>query len=36
MKCKDCVHYDVCGEEGIDDPAMTFCGYFIDKADFAK
>lgn len=23
--CKDCIHYKVCGNEGVDDSAMTFC-----------
>lgn len=26
--CKDCIHYKVCGNEGVDDSAMTFC---VDK-----
>lgn len=23
--CTDCIHYKVCGNEGVDDSAMTFC-----------
>lgn len=23
--CTDCIHYNVCGNEGFDDVAMTFC-----------
>lgn len=23
--CTDCIHYKVCGNEGVDDIAMTFC-----------
>lgn len=23
--CTDCIHYKVCGNEGVDDVAMTFC-----------
>ena len=23
--CTDCIHYKVCGNEGVDDFAMTFC-----------
>ena len=26
--CTDCIHYKVCGNEGVDDSAMTFC---VDK-----
>ena len=23
--CSNCIHYKVCGNEGVDDSAMTFC-----------
>lgn len=23
--CSNCIHYKVCGNEGVDDTAMTFC-----------
>lgn len=26
--CTDCIHYKVCGNEGVDDSAMTYC---VDK-----
>lgn len=26
--CTECIHYKVCGNEGVDDSAMTFC---VDK-----
>lgn len=32
MICKDCYHYDVCGFEGCDDDALTFCKDFKDKS----
>lgn len=32
MTCKDCYHYDVCGFEGCDDGALTFCKDFKDKS----
>ena len=31
INCKKCIHYDICGDENIDDPAMTFCANFINK-----
>ncbi len=32
MICKDCYHSDMCGFEGCDDNALTFCKYFKDKS----
>lgn len=32
--CDDCIHDEVCGEEGHLDPAMTFCAEKISKATF--
>lgn len=32
MICKDCYHYDVCGFEGRDDDALTFCKDLKDKS----
>lgn len=32
MNCKDCYHSDVCGFEGCDDDALTFCKDFKDKS----
>lgn len=31
MICKDCYHCDVCGFEGCNDNALTFCKDFKDK-----
>lgn len=32
MTCKDCYHYDICGSEGCDNDALTFCKDFKDKS----
>ena len=28
--CKNCIHYEICCNEGRDDEALTFCANFFD------
>ena len=30
MMCKNCVHYEICCNEGRDDEALTFCADFFE------
>lgn len=27
--CQHCIHREVCGHEGVDDPALTFCDDYL-------
>lgn len=27
--CQGCIHREVCGHEGVDDPALTFCDDYL-------
>lgn len=31
--CSDCIHYEVCGNEGYDDEAMTYCADKMTKEE---
>lgn len=31
--CQCCIHREVCGHEGVDDPALTFCDDYLSIAD---
>ena len=32
MYCDNCIHKEVCGKEGCNDPAMVFCDDMITEA----